>query len=126
MTLILKKGYFWGPKLKNPTALVVNEVRGWLNLAEGNYDVTTLPVGDNWAVPDVNQCAFTSVKMTGRGCISIRPRFPVNEPSAGFLYVIRGPYADGTPVENRGNWQISSYPSGLVNGRISMPVFSHN
>jgi len=122
----LAPGYHWSPKLKKPAPLVINEVRGWINLEAGNYDVTTLPVGDNWAVPDVNQCAFTSVKMTGRGCVSIRPRFPVDEPSSGFLYVIRGPYADNTPVSNRGNWQISSYPSGMVNGRISMPVFSHN
>lgn len=125
MTITLQPGYSWGPKLTKPKKLDYNGGEGWIKLPTGNYDVISVPIGDNWNIPDPDLCASTSVKLDGHNCIAIRPRFPVNEPSAGWLFVIRGPYADGTPVENRGKWKMSALPSGMVAGRVSMPVFSH-
>lgn len=126
MTITLQPGYSWGPKLTKPGKLAINGIDGWVKLDAGNYDVITIPVGDNWHIADPDLCAYSTVKMNGMGCISIRPRFPVNEPSAGYLFAMRGPYQDGVEVEKRGDWKLSSLPAGMVNGRVSMPVWSHN
>lgn len=117
-------GYAWSPNIGKPPALLPLTVNGYGTLAVGTYDVATVPYGDNWQCPAVG--AFTSVTLTKPAEISVMPRFPATEPSAGFVILLRGPYNSGALEADRGAWRISGMPYGIDRGRASMPVYTHS
>lgn len=125
----IPQGYCWSPPLTKPGPLTVGYApnapgRGYLiNLQPGNYDVATVPFGDNWQTTTL--VAFASVKLTKPSGISVMARFPFNEPSAGYVILIRGPYTDNAPEASRGDWRINSLPGGMIRGRASRPVYGH-
>lgn len=122
----LEQGYYWSTELTAPTALIfenrANNLASWISA--GNYDFSTVPFGDNWTYKE--PASFTSVKMNEAGCLSVKPRFGIEEPSAGFLILMRGPYNDNTPEASRGDWKLCTYGAGMVFGRIVLPVFGHS
>lgn len=117
------RGYAWSANLAKPRKLVLTErgTKAWLQA--GNYDVATVPVGDNWMATTVG--AYTSIKLDRSSTISVLPRFPVNEPSCGFFILLRGPYADETAVSSRGEWKVNSLGGGQPYRRASLPVYTH-
>lgn len=122
-------GYVWSPCLHKPMQLEVGYAPHgggrWSQsrLQPGNYDVATVPFGDNWQSTSIG--SYASVKLTKRCGISVMARFPRTESSAGYLIFLRGPYADGASEVDRGDWQLNMLPGGMVRGRASMPVYSH-
>lgn len=116
-------GYTWSAPLTKPRALFPSGRIMYARLAAGNYDFECRPIGDNWALAAPG--AFTSVKLTYSGNATILPRFPVDEPSCGFLILMRGPYADGTAESARGEWTMSFLNGGLGFGRASAPIYTH-
>lgn len=121
----LQKGYFWGPKLPNPSPMKLLYRHYWGFLQPGYYDFATVPVGDNWALAKEN--AYTRVKLEKSCDVSLMPVFGYKEPSCGFLITKRGPYqSEETPLENRGAWEINSMPAGLVHGRVAIPAYAHS
>lgn len=121
----LPSGYFWSPKIQDPAPLTYLFREYWGGMQPGYYDFATMPFGDNWSLlKDGN--AFTSVRVQ-TGCdVSFQPRFPVDEPSAGFFMTMRGPYdSPNVQEENRGEWQVSGPPAGMVWQRLSAPLYGH-
>lgn len=125
------QGYCWSPPLTKPGPLAVGFAphfpgRGLIGaiLQPGNYDVATVPYGDNWQCPTVG--ASANVRLTTQAAISVCGRFPYDEPSAGYLILLRGPYADGTAEPDRGDWKLNGLRSGMVRGRVSMPIYTHS
>lgn len=125
MALTLRKGYSWGPLLTKPSKLSLSQILNHGNLEPGLYDVATVPFGDNWAIPDVSLCKYTTVKIQSICNISILPVFDVDEPSCGFLFCLRGPYIEGTPEADRGDWSMTYPPDGEDFKRTSVPVYTH-
>lgn len=121
----LPAGYWWSPKVKDPLPLQLCSREGHASLVPGLYDFATLPIGDNWTV--AKDGAYTSIKLNSVSGIGIMPRFPVKEPSSGFLMVKRGPYASADVQEkDRGAWEISCLPGGMVYRRASIPAYGHS
>lgn len=117
-------GYEWSPNIGKPAKLYNAFRFPYARLAAGNYDVATVPVGDNWSLAPMG--AFATVKLETPGNFSVMARFQLLEPSCGFVIVSRGPYADGTPVESRPAWKMTTIYGGLVFRRISMPIWAHS
>ena len=92
-------GYAWSPNIGKPAKLWFSNRFPWERLQPGNYDFACVPIGDNWILTTVG--AYSSVKLAVPGNVSVMPRFPVLEPSPGFVIVMRGPYADDTAVADR-------------------------
>lgn len=120
----LPVGYFWSSNITKPAKLELTSRTTESYLPAGNYDVSCFPVGDNWMITQPG--AYTSVKLDTPGGLGMMPRFPVDEPSAGFLYVKRGPYADGTAETARPGWDMTSMPGGQGLYRSPMPVLAHS
>ncbi len=121
--MALENGYYWSANLNAPSALYLTNRSNSSNLVAGNWDVCTVPWGDNWTYAP--PASFTSVKLERKATITIKPRFKVDDPSSGFLILSRGPYADGTPENLRGNWTLSHQGQGMVFGRHAVPVLGH-
>ncbi len=109
--------YFQGPKLNRPNTPSIGFIEN-LPVLNGQYDICTVPVGDNWAMFEPDSCSPISVYVNN-SCLSLKPRFLFNEASCGFVIAIR----KGNP---RGPWQLLAPQDGNgVFGRISVPVYSH-
>lgn len=126
MSIVLKEGYYWGPKIWKPQQLRFTGIQSYYSFEPGIYDIITTPFGDNWAIHEPNSCNYTTVTLTSKASFSFLPMFDKDEPSCGFLICIRGPYTDGTPVEQRGKWRINNNPDGMIFGRLSVPVYTHS
>lgn len=122
--MAIPAGYTWSPKIPDPAQLKPLFRNVGTVLQPGYYDFATIPVGDNWALAKGG--AYSQIKLDNQCDVSIMPRFPVDEPSSGFLIVKRGPYAsESMQEEMRGAWEINSLPSGLVYPRASVPAYGH-
>ena len=118
----LPEGLYWSQPIAAPTQPLLAGARQSVSgLAPGLHDFACVPIGDNWALPEVGPVATVTLDRVSN--VSVMPRFPFNEPSSGFLILHRGPYLAG--AEDRGPWDVCSLPSGQGFRLFPMPAYTH-
>lgn len=118
MTMTLPAGAYWSNNVTvNPAISLEAFPRETMPfLPAGEYQFAVVPMGDNLCVGPMSPVFTTTLNRPSN--VAFRPRFPLREPSSGYLMLSK--------LATDTDWKIGGLPSGQsYYKRMPFPIYAH-